>query len=413
MMFWFTATVIALLAAAPIALAAARARNVRSVTDSKAEVEMRVYRDQLAEVERDLARGVLSEDDAKRTRIEVSRRLLEADRARDDGATRAARPSLAVGVAAALVCVIGALALYRTLGLPDYPDLPLQTRLANAAEIRANRPSQELAEAEALAAGTIAPPLRQADPEHSELLEKLRAALAERPDDVRGLELLARNEFIAGNYKAAHQAQQQLIAAKGEAATSRDYSDLADMLIIAAGGFVSPEAETALTRALQRDDQNGTALYYSGLMFAQTGRPDMTFQLWEPLLSNSDPDAPWVAPIRAQIAGVAQAAGIRYTLPPEGADMRGPSAEDIANAADMSAEDRTAMIEGMVEGLAARLANEGGTPTEWARLISSLAMLGDTSRARAIWGEAQVMFGADAGALAIVREAAEAAGLLQ
>ena len=69
------------------------------------------------------------------------------------------------------------------------------------------------------------------------------------------------------------------------------------------------------------------------------------------------------------------------------------------------------MIRGMVEGLSARLANDGGTSAEWAQLIGALGVLGDTDRARAIYGEAQVVFGARPEDLAIVRAAAERAGV--
>jgi cytochrome c-type biogenesis protein CcmH len=70
-------------------------------------------------------------------------------------------------------------------------------------------------------------------------------------------------------------------------------------------------------------------------------------------------------------------------------------------------------IRSMVDQLSARLANDGGSPDEWARLISSLGVLGDTSRARAIWAEAQVIFGSDANALDTVRAAAQSAGIAQ
>jgi cytochrome c-type biogenesis protein CcmH len=51
-------------------------------------------------------------------------------------------------------------------------------------------------------------------------------------------------------------------------------------------------------------------------------------------------------------------------------------------AAEMAPEDRAAMIEGMVEGLAGRLATEGGPPEDWARLITAFGVLGAASRRR-------------------------------
>ncbi|WP_417242838.1 c-type cytochrome biogenesis protein CcmI [Celeribacter sp.] len=411
MIFWIIALVIALLATAPLAVAFRRARGIGRLDTSKAEVEMGVYRDQLSEVERDLERGMLSPEDAKRAKLEISRRLLVADTARTKADTTGGKAPLLGAVALVVAVTGGGVWLYSDLGAPNYEDLPMSRRFEVAAENRANRPLQVEAEAKAPAL----PALQEPDPRHMELLTKLRTALAERPDDVQGQTLLARNEAVVGNYRAAYEAQQQVIRIKGETATADDYADLADMMILAAGGFVSPEAETALSKALARDPQNGAAIYYTGLMFAQTGRPDMTFRLWNGLLDSSQPDAPWVPAIRGQIEAVAQAAGVRYTLPPlaEASTLSGPSAADIENAADMTPEERQDMIRGMVDGLSARLANAGGTPEEWSRLISSLAMLGDTARATAIWKEAQVIFGASPEAMAIVRGGAVQAGIVQ
>lgn len=76
----------------------------------------------------------------------------------------------------------------------------------------------------------------------------------------------------------------------------------------------------------------------------------------------------------------------------------------------MEAGDRQAMIEGMVEQLNDRLAREGGSAEEWARLIASLGVLGQTERARAIYGEAQGRFAGRAEDLAALKAAAEQAG---
>jgi cytochrome c-type biogenesis protein CcmH len=182
--------------------------------------------------------------------------------------------------------------------------------------------------------------------------------------------------------------------------------------VLAAGGYVSPEAEDALTKTLRLDPRNGTALYYSGLMFAQSGRPDMAFRLWRPLLEDSAPDAPWVEPVRQQIAQVAADAGVRYT-PPTIAPLAGPDAADIAAASDMTAQDRDNMVRGMVEQLSDRLASEGGTPQEWARLISALGVLGEEERASLIWAEAQEVFAGTPAALNTVRAAAVKTGIAQ
>jgi cytochrome c-type biogenesis protein CcmH len=148
-------------------------------------------------------------------------------------------------------------------------------------------------------------------------------------------------------------------------------------------------------------------------MSAQLGRPDRTFSLWAPLLDRSAPTDPWVAPIRAQIERIASEAGEnRYVLPPD-ASAPGPTAEDMQAAQDMTPEERQAMIEGMVAQLGERLATEGGPAEDWARLIGAYGVLGESDRARAIWTEAQARFAGRDADLAIVRTAAEQAGVAE
>ena len=117
-------------------------------------------------------------------------------------------------------------------------------------------------------------------------------------------------------------------------------------------------------------------------------------------------DAPWIAPVRAQIADVAQLAGINYTPPPiPGAP--GPSASDLQAAAQMSPEARQQMIRGMVDQLAARLDAQGGSSAEWAKLIRSYGMLGEVDKQKAALAKAAAQFANAPTDLAVVQAAAQ------
>jgi len=409
MTFWIVTTLLALAVSALFALAMTRGRG--DAPDPAAGYDVRVYRDQLAGVDRDLARGVIAEEDAERARTEISRRILAAD-AQARAETTGRGPSrTATLVAAAILTAAtlgGSLAIYRALGAPGYGDLTLKHRIAMAEETRKSRPDQATAEARMPAR----PPL-DLDPEYKALIDQLRATVAQRPDDIQGLALLARHEANSGNHTAAYAAQGRLIELKGEEATSRDYTEQGEMMIVAAGGYVSPQAEMALRKALERDARNGPARYYWGLMLAQIGRPDLAFGIWEQTLRQGPADAPWNGAIRDQIEEMAWRAGVDYQPPaPAAAQLAGPSAEDMQAAQDMSEEDRQQMIRGMVDQLADRLATEGGSAAEWARLIGALGVLGDTERARAIHAEARQVFADTPDALAEVEAAARQAGLI-
>jgi cytochrome c-type biogenesis protein CcmH len=407
MAFWIVAFVMAAAVAALMLVALRRGGEEARA----AEADMQVYRDQLKEVDRDVARGVLTPAEAETIRVEVSRRLLEADRAAAGAAGGRQAPGALTGAMAALTAVTvvgGTIALYQWLGAPGYPDLPLSARLEMAAEARANRPGQAEAEAEAAA---LAQPAPQADADYLALMERLRTTVAERPDDLQGHRLLARNEAALGNFAAALAAQARVMAILGESATGADFADQADMMVMAAGGYVSPETEAVLEQALQRDPQNGTALYYSGLSMLQTGRPDLAFSLWDGLLRQSAPTDPWVVPIRAQIADLAHIAGaFNYELPVMG-DAPGPTQDQMDAAAEMTPEARMEMIQGMVQGLSDRLATEGGPPEDWARLIGALGVLGNTEQAAAIAAEAEQVFAGNDAALSLIAEARMRAGL--
>ncbi|WP_116132161.1 c-type cytochrome biogenesis protein CcmI [Tropicimonas sp. IMCC34043] len=404
MSFWILSGLMALIATLAIAGVMLRPRR-DEIEDSAEESGIRIYRDQLQTVDRDLARGLITDDEAERLRTEIKRRILDADRLGHRTVGRAPRRlTLAVAAAAGLAVIFGSFLIYGRIGAPGYPDQPIALRLSEAEQLRAERPSQ--AEFEARMPPNPTPDL---SPDFAALMDKLRAAVTENPDELQGWELLARNEARLGNLPAAHAAQSKLIALKGADATAADFSTLAAMMVEAAGGNVSPEADAALTEALKRDPKTPVARYYVGLMYLQVGRPDLTFGFWEPLLRDSTPDAPWVPIIRDRLEVIAQLAGIRYSLPPV-AGLAGPSAADMAAAQNMTPEERQDFVRTMVEQLSTRLDEEGGAPEEWARLIQSQGVMGDTDGAAASWAKAQTAY-PDPAVQAPIRAAAERAGV--
>ncbi|WP_417588726.1 c-type cytochrome biogenesis protein CcmI [Pararhodobacter oceanensis] len=410
--FWLPAAALSLIAVALVVLGLKRGAQAAAGTATDKR-EMRIYADQLREIERDRARGVVSEDEAERMRAETARRLLEADKQAQAEVKRSPAAARGVAIALALLMPVAALAFYWTHGAPLYRDQPIQQRFAEAAEMREARPAQADLQA-AWQTSPERPVLPEIDPEYAALMEQLREAVADRPEDLQGNRLLASNEANVGNYAAAAEAWLRVIELQGARPEIADMLGLAEAMVQAAGGVVSPEAEVVLEQILQRDPRNGAARYYLGLSLGQTGRPDLTFRLWRGLLEDSAPDAPWVPVLRAELEGLAAVAGVRYTLPPLAAQgARGPSEGDIAAASDLSAAERQEMIGGMVEGLAQRLAAMGGPPEDWARLIDSLGVLGQTDRARAIWAEARMVFADQPQALIPIDEAAARLGFTE
>lgn len=393
MLFWIVAGSLAAL----VAVLAARPLLAPSPGPAEAP-EVAIYRGQLAEVERDVARGTLAPEEAERARTEIARRLLAADRAGPRPAGEAPRAAGLAGVAVtAAVLVMGSLALYAALGRPDAPDAPRAARLAAAEAARAARPSQ--AEAEA-AAPAVAP--RDLPADELAMIEELRRVVPTRPDDVQGWELLARSEARLGRYAEAARAQGEVVRLRGEAATADDLVLLLDLMVPAAGLVVTPEAEAVLARLAGLDPESAGGRYYAGLLHARTGRPDLAFPLWRAVVEDAPGDSLHRDLALAQIAEVAALAGADWTPPPEA----GPTAEDVAAAADMDPAERAEMVRGMVEGLRERLEAEGGPAEDWARLAASLATLGDRAGAEAALAEGRAAHAGDAEAERLLDAAA-------
>ncbi|MFT6089064.1 MAG: cytochrome c-type biogenesis protein CcmH [Sulfitobacter sp.] len=410
MNFWIIAAAGATLVT--VLLIRALWRGASAETPSRVEQDLQVYRDQLAEVEREVARGVLSAEDAARAKTEISRRILAADKSRTTHMQAGRAPSKPLMAVIAVALIGGSLFMYASLGAPGYGDLSLKDRIAFAKNLRETRPTQADAVA-GLPETTVGVELSA---EYEALLTRLRETVATRPDDVQGQTLLAQNEARVGNFAAAADAQSAVVRLKGADASTEEVVNYAELLIMAAGGYVSPEAEAVLRAVLTRDAENGTASYYWGLMLIQTGRPDQGFRIWDGLLRRGPADAPWIEPILGQIEPVADLAGVEYTIPDIGPGigqgaLPGPSKDDIEAAQDMTPAERMEMIGSMVEGLSDRLATQGGPVEDWARLISSLGVLGQTDRAQAIYDNAVEVFADDPAATDIIARAGEKANL--
>lgn len=393
-MFWIIALMLTLVAVlyvlAPL-LRGAEARAERSDTA--------VYKAQLAELDRDRDRGLIDATEAEEARTEIARRLLAAAR-RSDGSS-ATRGGLFWPAVTAAVLVAATGAAYLTLGAPGLPDQPLAARLAAADAARADRPDQAALEA----AAPALPPV-EAPAEYLEAVAQLRLIAPTRPDDLQAWSLLARHEASLQNYAAAAAAQGRVLDLRGTDATLAEQALHLDLLAFATDGVISPQAETRARAILAQDETNPTALFHLGALYAQTGRPDLALSLWRPLVEGG-PEGFHKSLARDQIARVAAEAGVDYTPPP----VQGPSLADIAAAQDLSAEDRAAMIAGMVGRLSDRLATQGGPAADWARLIRAMAVMGDTQGAAEVLAEARSVFGADPASVAVLDAAAAEAGL--
>lgn len=360
MLLWIAMAVLA--AAASIPLLVALGRPARTASQSAQAVA--IYRDQLDEVSRDVARGVVAESDAEGARTEIARRLIRAgDAPAEHGATSARWRTAATAVIVAMP--VAALGLYLFLGSPLDPDQPLAAR------------------PDALAMQDV-----------TRLVAEVEAHLAASPDDGRGWEVVAPVYTRLGRHADAAHAWSRVVDLLG--ATVDREANLGEALVTVAGGTVTPDANAAFARAHDLAPGDPRPRFYLALALSQSGDRAGATAAWQALIADAPADAPWLPAANAELAKLG------------GADAAG-----VAASANGTPDAQQQMIEGMVASLAARLKAEPGDADGWARLVRSYMVLGRTDDARVALSEARAALAGDAAKLATVEAAARAAGMTE
>jgi cytochrome c-type biogenesis protein CcmH len=317
----------------------------RKPGDQGAGSDRLVYQDQLREINRDRATGLIGDAEAESARIEISRRLLAADAEsaipQQSGSGANARRRRAAGFAILIVPLV-ALALYLKLGSPDIP--------GQSAFARANESGE--------------------DRSIASLVSQVENHLARNPNDGAGWEVIAPVYLQLGRFTEAVMARKKAIALNGDSPARE--SDLGEALVAAADGVVTDEAKLAFQHAVAGDAHNAKARYFIGLADEQDGNRDDAAKEWRALLDDAPADAPWKDLVRTALA--------RVTSGPPASG--GPSAADIAAAENMPEAQRTEMIRGMVQRLADRLRADGKDVDGWMRLVRAYARLGDRDKAK-------------------------------
>ena len=247
---------------------------------SRAAANVAIYRDQLRELDADLAAGTLAREDYERARAELETRVLR-DAGQPDAPPAqppdrpAERPGrrFAWGLAAAVP--LAAAVLYALVGTPGAID--------REAQLHASRAQVEA------------------------MVERLAARLRENPDDAAGWKLLGRSYGVMGRYAEAADAY-----AKAAVRSPRDaqlLADLADVLAMARGQSLQGEPEQLALRALEIEPGNLKALALAGS--AAFERKDFAgaAKHWESMLAFVEPNSEDARAIQQNVAEARSLAG--------------------------------------------------------------------------------------------------------
>lgn len=239
-------------------------RPIVRATPSRRDANIAIYRDQLRELDADLAAGKLAPADHAKARTELEARLLEDVAAPE--APRVTRPRAALVVGAAIP--VFALGVYLIIGNPE-------------AVTRADEHTLTVKQLETM-------------------VERLSARLRENPDDVDGWRLLGRSYMVLGRFPESADAY-----AKAAVRAPRDaqlLADLADSLAMARGQTLQGEPEKLVMRALELEPTNLKALALAGTAAFERREFGAAAAYWERMLPHVPPESEDARAIRSNIA---------------------------------------------------------------------------------------------------------------
>ncbi|QFY59513.1 c-type cytochrome biogenesis protein CcmI [Rhizobium grahamii] len=339
MIFWIL--VAAMTAAVAAVLLYPLLRGAKAAADDRAG-EAAVYRDQLRELDRDLAGGLISAEEADYARAEIGRRLIAVSGAASEPSRPRVGRHLFTETFVLLLLPLVGLCLYTTMGRPDLPSQPLQARLEH--------PGNDLAI----------------------LVSKAERHLAENPDDGKGWDVLAPIYYSTMRIDDAELAYRNAIRLLGPTAARLD--GLTETLMKRSDGTVTEEITAVLKQLLQLEPDNPRARFYMALGLEQAGQKQQALAGFQALAKASAPDAPWLPLVNEHIT-------TNGGTPTQAQPLGNPTQADVAAAEQMSTGDRQQMVKGMVESLNAKLTENPDNLEGWLRLIRSYAVLNDREHA--------------------------------
>ena len=355
MILWPILALMTLMAMAAVGWPLARRQtSIRSGSD------VAVYRDQLDEIDRDAAAGLVGGAEAEAARVEVSRRLIAASEVAK-AATAVAAPvpasryRWATIASAVLLLPLGASLVYLSLGSPNLVPVSMNAEAGG----------------------------KQLPEGIEQTVAEVEKYLEANPKNGRGWELLAPVYLRLGRFDDAVRARRNALEIFGPDAAR--LGDLGEAIIMAANGAVTPEAKGLFERANAADPEDVMAQYYLGLGAKQEGRRDEAVKRWSALISSAREGAEWLPMVKAALERVDEK-GPSFVTPPAAAAVTPPEHNGDA-------------IEAMVARLAERLKKDGSDVPGWVQLVRSYRVLGRTEKAQAAIADAHAALASDQEAL--------------
>lgn len=278
MTFWIIAGLM-IVGAMLIILPPLFGRGRESASATRSELNLSVYRDQLRELDADMAAGNLSKEQYQSARSELEGRVLE-----DSGTTTEVTATPSDGrrwvIAAVIAVPILAVSLYLVLGKPE----GLNAQHKTAAADQSPEVTQEQINA---------------------MVASLAKKLETKPDDAEGWMMLGRSYATMRRFGDASAAYARAAALLPN--NAQLLADYADVLAMNNGRSMQGEPEKIVQQALKADPNNIKALALAGSAAMQRNDYRSAIEWWQKLLDLVPPDSQIA---RSVSASIGQAQGL-------------------------------------------------------------------------------------------------------
>lgn len=240
----------------------------KNISDDSVSNDIFIYRQQLAEIENDIARGLLNDEQAETVRVEIQRRILEAGaRAVKHNSSAKLLRRILMALIVVIMPVAAAL-VYFDVGSPAMPGQPYAER-ANSREFM-------------LAKAAI----------------KLKTMLEKHPD-AEGYKQLAIILGMMRQYQPAADAYAKAIELGGNDAEI--WGGMGETLVTLNDGVVTAEALSDFNKASKADKADARSRFYIGLAAAQLNDFKKAVAIWKELAASAPADAPWLPMVQQNI----------------------------------------------------------------------------------------------------------------
>lgn len=336
MLFWLLALLVTAIACAALYYAGAGRRTIAPAAEEE-PAELAHLKLQLREIEADAALGRLEAAEAVAAKGEVAREVMRV-KSESGKADKANAPrQLLVGAAVAATALLS-FGVYAALGRPEVPAAPLEARV--------DIPPKDMTIESAVA--------------------QIEARLKQAPDDLKGWTVIAPAYMQLGRYGDAANALRRVIALDG--ATADRETDLGEALMLAANGSATGEPLKLFESAAARDPAHVRSRYYIAGEAMQRGDFATAKTDWEALIALGKGNEAWLPNAKA---------GLEAAVAALNGDVQLPDGTAVA---------------AMVDGLAARLKEKGGSIEEWTRLVRSRLVQGQKELAQQAYDAARKAF---------------------